>query len=390
MSVAGKRSHVEAQRTIWHIIDSDGIYGAEMMLLNLMEEQARSGLKSVLVSIGERGEHEKDIEKAARGKGLSVLPFRMKRGYSFRSARRLLRMADEEGVSILHSHGYKGNILIGTLPRWYRKIPMMRTLHGWTATRRGSKLWVYEMLDKCSLRTMDAVIRVNSSTGPCLGRTGESGKNSHIIENGIPLLTFDPESVKRSDPAIRDFCRDGFVIGVISRLSEEKGLVHLVEALRKIALQRNGWKAVIIGEGPQRDVVQRMIDEAALSKQILLAGYREQAWRYLPLFDVFVLPSLTEGLPLVILEAMQAKVPIVASNVGGIPGVLERGTRGLLVPPGDPDALAGAIMSIRSDSKKAQILAAAAFRAAREQYTSRRMAEEYQHVYDALLGKDAA
>jgi glycosyltransferase involved in cell wall biosynthesis len=358
------------------------------MLLTLMEQQVRMGLKPVLVSIGELGEQDKDIETAARARGIAVLPFRMKRGYSLGSARRLLRMAKEEGAAILHSHGYKGNILIGTLPRWYRKLPMMRTLHGWTATRKASKMWVYEMLDKYSLRTMDAVIKVNAMAGPRMSEAGKSRQIREVIENGIPLLAFDPESVKRSDPAVGDFCREGFIIGVISRLSEEKGLLHLVAALQQITRERNGWKAVIIGEGPHRNAVERTIRGASLSERVLLTGYRERAWRYLPLFSVFVLPSLTEGLPLVILEAMQAKVPIVATSVGGIPEVLGHGTRGLLVPPGVPDALAKAVMSVQTEPQKTDAMVEEAFVAATEKYTSRNMAEKYRLVYEEILGKD--
>ena len=144
-------------------------------------------------------------------------------------------------------------------------------------------------------------------------------------------------------------------------------------------------KAVVIGEGPQRHSLEAMVKDAGLSGKILFAGYRDYAYNYLPHFSVFVLPSLTEGLPITILEAMQAKIPIVASRVGGIPAVLENGKTGILVEPGNPNALADAIIRVWSDPQGLLEMGKRARETALTKYSSRRMAEDYLCVYNMII-----
>jgi glycosyltransferase involved in cell wall biosynthesis len=372
---------------ILHIIDSSGLYGAEIMLLNLMEEQRRMNLAPMLISLCDLNDQNNEMVEEAKKRDLTALQFRMKRGYSFNSAIKLVRLAQEAHVAIIHSHGYKGDILIGSLPKHIRGIPMVRTQHGRTSTKKLSKIWFYEALDWLIMRRMAAVIRVNKAAA--LHQTVNCLPDIHscIIENGIPELQFEPRAVVRTDPAVHEFCNDGFVIGTIARLSEEKGLIHLITALRILSQQNARVKAVVIGEGPQRQALEALVNDAGLAGKILFPGYRDHAYNYLQHFRVFVLPSLTEGLPITILEAMQSKVPIIASRVGGIPAVLEDGKTGILVEPGNPNALADAISRVLSDPQGSMQMGKRAREIALTKYSSRRMAEEYQHLYNSILRK---
>lgn len=370
---------------ILHIIDSSGIYGAEIMLLNLMEEQRRINLTPILLSLCDLDGQSNELVEEAKKRNVTAIPFRMKRGYSIGSAMQLVRLAHDAHVAIIHSHGYKGDILIGSLPREVRGIPMVRTQHGRTATKKLSKIWFYEVLDSLIMRRMAAVVRVNKAEATRQNVNDLPSAHAWVVENGIPELKFEPDSVVRTDPEVSEFCNDGFVIGTIARLSEEKGLIHLIAALRILSRHHAAFKAVIIGEGPERQSLLAMANEAGLSGKILFAGYRKDAYHYLPHFDVFVLPSLTEGLPITILEAMQAEVPIIATRVGGIPAVLENGKWGLLVEPGNPNALADAVTEVWSDPKGAAERGQSARETALTKYSSRRMAEDYQRVYDRIL-----
>jgi glycosyltransferase involved in cell wall biosynthesis len=372
---------------ILHVIDSDGLYGAEIMLLNLMEEQQRMDLIPVLLNICDLDGNENVMHEEIRKRNLTAIHFNMKRGYSLKSALNLVRLARDEQITIIHSHGYKGDILIGSLPNHIRKIPMVRTQHGRTSTKKLSKIWLYEILDKLIMRGMDAVVQVNNSA---LRREVDhdlAGAKNFIIENGIPELRFDSVTAFQSDSVVREFCKDSFVIGTICRLSEEKGLVNLIAALRILSAQYVNFKVVIIGEGPQRRPLQAMIDDAGLSSKIMLVGYRNNAYQYLPNFNVFALPSLTEGLPITILEAMQAEVPIIATRVGGIPEVLGNGRLGILIRPEDPKALADAITHVWSDPIAAVEMGKNARHVAITKYSSRRMAEDYLRVYEMVLRK---
>ncbi len=373
---------------ILHIIDSSGLYGAEIMLLNLMEEQRRMNLTPMLISLCDLDCQRDEMVEEAKKRDLTAIQFKMKRGYSLSSAIKLVRQAQEAHVAIIHSHGYKGDILIGSLPRYVRGIPMVRTQHGRTSTKKLSKIWFYEILDSLIMRRMDAVVRVNKADEGHQNNKYLTGAHSCIIENGIPQLKFEPESVLRADPEVSKFCKDGFVIGTIARLSEEKGLIHLIAALLIISRQNAAMKLVVIGEGTLRKSLETMVSDAGLSDKVLFAGYRDYAYNYLPYFHVFVLPSLTEGLPITILEAMQAKIPIIASRVGGIPTVLEDGETGILIEPGNPNALADAIMRVWSDPQGSLAMGQRARETALTKYSSRRMAEDYLRVYNMILQKE--
>lgn len=146
---------------ILHIIDSGGLYGAEIMLLSLAEEQVGQGLEPIIASIGEPGIKEKPLEIEAKKRGLRVKRFRMRPGPNFLGAVEILRFARQEGCELLHSHGYKGNILFGLLPRCMRQIPLIGSLHGYTSTTGFNKMRVYEWLDSLSLRFLDQVVLVN-------------------------------------------------------------------------------------------------------------------------------------------------------------------------------------------------------------------------------------
>ena len=138
---------------ILHIIDSGGLYGAEVMLLNLMGEQVALGLTPILVSIGDPGVAEKPLEAEAKRRGLRVEMFRMRPGPNILGAFEIMRFARGERAELLHSHGYKGNILFGFLPRFVRRMPMVTTLHGWTWSGGMTRMLLYEWLDSQSPRT---------------------------------------------------------------------------------------------------------------------------------------------------------------------------------------------------------------------------------------------
>jgi aspartate carbamoyltransferase len=151
---------------ILHVIDSSGIYGAETVLLNLASEQVARGDGPLLLSIGGPDVSEKAIETQARRLGIRCLPLRMRDGLNLAAGREILRVADDCRVDIIHSHGYKGNILLGLQRRGTRGIPVITTLHGWTATSTWSKLGLYRALDQRMLSRLDGVVLVNDAMRP--------------------------------------------------------------------------------------------------------------------------------------------------------------------------------------------------------------------------------
>lgn len=394
---------------ILHIIDSGGLYGAEVVLLNLVDEQIKMGLDPAIASIGEKNVGEKPFETEALNRGFRVIKFRMWPGPNFAGAWKILRFAHKEGFDLLHSHGYKGNILFGFLPKRIRKIPLITTLHGWTSTDSFTRMKLYEWLDAFSLKFIDAVVLVNKGMFSNPKLKNLNGINLYIINNGIPIpaaqfnnstdqpfnqsVTQQTQQTQRTqvtqvtrqlDKTIIDFCRKGYTIGSIGRLSEEKGYRYLIEAFYLMIQEGVDAYLLIIGEGSERNFLEQLIEKLSLTDKILLPGYCPAAHDYLSYLDVFVLPSLTEGLPITLLEAMQARVPIVATRVGGVPEVLENGKDGLLVEPRDPEKLADAISRIYHDTKIGSKLTDCAYKKVITDYTTEKMALQYLDIYREL------
>lgn len=368
---------------VLHIIDSGGLYGAEVMLLNLIAEQIKLGADPVICSIGELNISEKPLEKEARKRGFKVEIFRMRPGPNILGALKVLRFAHREHFNLMHSHGYKGNILFGFIPRKIRKIPLLSTLHGWTNTGSLNRMKIYEWLDSKSLKYIDAIVVVNKAmlSNPEFGN--QNGVNLFTINNGIPSheLNINTDTL---DKEIINFCRQGFTIGSIGRLSTEKGFDFLIGAVHKLIKNGIDLRLVIIGEGYKRDELQQEINKQNLSGKVYLPGYRNSANQYLPFFNIFALSSFTEGLPITMLEAMQAKIPIVATKVGGIPDVLENGITGILVSPYDTTGLAEGILTLYKDRKLRTDLTVKAEQTLKKEYTSSKMAKQYYKIYKEL------
>jgi glycosyltransferase involved in cell wall biosynthesis len=368
---------------ILHIIDSAGLYGAEMVVLALAEAQRQMGWQAVIASIGEPGIPTKAIEIEGRRRQIPVVPFRMRPGPNPAGVRDILWYARRERVHLLHLHGYKGDILFGFIPRRVLRMPRVATVHGWTHTGRINRLWAYEMLDTLSLRCLDAVVLVTARMRRHPRLRGLRPSRVHVVPNGIPDHVPVPAS-NAENGGIAEFCSRGPLLGAIGRLSREKGHAHLIDALHMLTGDFPGLRLLLIGDGPLREDLQRRTVAFGLADRVLFAGYRDQAWVYLPHMSLFVLPSLTEGLPITLLEAMRAGAAIVATEVGGVPAALGEGAAGVIVPPGDPARLALGIRSLLENPARACELGAAAHEAFVRRFSSRRMAEGYANIYRSV------
>jgi glycosyltransferase involved in cell wall biosynthesis len=178
-----------------------------------------------------------------------------------------------------------------------------------------------------------------------------------------------------------------FLIGSVGRLAPQKGQRYLLEAIQKMVAAGEDVALVLVGEGPLLGSLKAQVAASGLERRVFFAGFRPEVRDLMPEFDVFVLPSVWEGFGLVLLEAMAAGRAIVASRVSAIPEVVEDGVTGFLVPPGDSDALAEALVTLRRDGVKRERLGIAGAERLRRQFTLERMVERTIEVYRAVLGE---
>lgn len=215
-------------------------------------------------------------------------------------------------------------------------------------------------------------------------RLGYPPAKVRVIRNGVDVASWPVSRLDRARKRLElRLPATDILVGTVGRLDEQKGHATLIEACRQLA-RKAPVRCAIIGDGPRRKELQKLIRERELEQSVWLLGERDDVVQWLSAFDVFALPSLWEGLPNALLEAMAFGLPVVASNVDGVAEAVEDGKSGLLVPARNPAALAAALLRLASDPPLRARLGEAARKLIAERFTLPRMISEYEGAYEAL------
>lgn len=369
---------------VLHLIDSGGLYGAEKMLLTLCSEQIKQGLQPTILSCGTVSEKPKAVELEAERLGISCKAWRMKAGLNVKGMRKIWVWVHEHGFTHLHSHGYKFNILLALTKECADEVKLVTTVHGYVAPKLFSKMWLYEVLDRVALRNFERIILVSNAMEKIPAIQKQAAK-TQVVFNGLPVR-YEQEKLRGQEEILRDkFDLLGLAVG---RLSPEKGFDILVLALAALYKKRPDLKEkfgiIVYGEGGQRLELERLIYDNGLSENVFLAGYVNNAGSLMSHFDVLLMPSLTEGLPITLLEAVRSKLPVVASNVGAISTVLGESYR-YLVEPGKIESLEDvlALFLLQQDEIKQQTNAP--WEVFKKTFSSKVMAAAYLDQYTSTL-----
>jgi glycosyltransferase involved in cell wall biosynthesis len=358
------------------------VYGAERVILALAAEQRRQGHDASVLCVDPPGASA--FAAALRSAGVPAGHLAVPGGEGPAAARALLAAVRDAAPEVLHSHGYKTDVLLAALRPFARRPPLpplLATNHNWTGATPA--LRVYERLDALALRTFARVAAVSRASRAEMLARGLRPERVAVVPNGIALPAAAPDRERARAALARLVPAAGRapVVGYLGRLSPEKGARELAEALGSPLLAEA--RAVLVGDGPLRGEVEAALAARGLAGRAHLLGWRDDAAALLPAFDVLVLPSWREGVPLAALEAFAAGVPLVASRVGGMPDVVRDGETGLLVPARDPAALAAALASLLGDADRRRAMAAAAARDVRERFSAAAMARAYLDLYRA-------
>lgn len=367
---------------VLHLIDSGGLYGAEKMLLTLVSEQMAAGLLPTVLSAGETGIQNKAIEVEARRLGIPVIPWRMNPGFNLKAARDILRWAQSENYQILHSHGYKFNVLMGLWPESIRKIPLIATLHGYVRAKRFTKAWVYETIDRLILARLRRVVLVSEAMKRQVPEKIARSSKTVVIPNGMSIGSIRESASSEPAEAVFGFLSrfDSIVLGV-GRLSAEKGFVRLLDAFAVLRQSHELLGLIIIGEGKQRAALERQVSDLGLEDFVQLPGYVDEVPAVMKRSDVLCMPSLTEGLPITLLEAMAVGIPIVACDVGEIDKVLGHGAGGRIVRYEGASQLAGELAAVLDHKDSVDEQVEWARNRVETDYSANAMMESYLAVY---------
>jgi glycosyltransferase involved in cell wall biosynthesis len=366
-----------------HLTASTFFGGPERQILGL-SRQLLPSVGSVILSFAEGGRCQAFLDQVGKT-GFLGHALTHDTPWLRAATRELTHALERLGVGVLCCHGYKADLL-GRIAARRRGIPVVAVSRGWTA--ESLKVRVYESLDRFNLRWMDRVVCVSEGQASKVRRAGVDPAHVTVIHNAIDASRF-------SDPDLRylRWLHEWFekprrmIVGSAGRLSPEKGFEVLVEAAARVQARDDSIGFIHFGDGPGREGMRQAIDSAGLNDDFILAGMRNDLDRFYPFFDLLALPSYTEGLPNVVLEAFAARVPVVATSVGGTPEVIEDGVSGHLVPPGDPAMLAECILDVLADDQRRLAMGQRGYKRVCQAFTFDAQARAYTRLFASLLGE---
>ena len=375
-----RQADAPSQRTICQLLHSLTVGGAEV-LAERLARQLGGEFRVVFACLDDLGE----LGRSLRSDGFPVHVLHRRPGLDLGCVRRLSRLLRQERVDVIHAHQYTP-FFYATAARLLRaRLPVMFTEHGRHQPdypRR--KRMIY---NRAVLRQADRVIGVGETVRQALiANEGIAPARTSVIYNGIDLAAFDARTVDRASVRREiGVGPDDFVIAQVARLDYLKDHATAVRTIARVAEQNRQARLVIVGEGPLRGEIEQQIARACGTEIVRMLGLRRDVGRILAAADAFLLTSVSEGIPLTVIEAMAAGLPVVSTAVGGVPEVIVDGETGLLAPAGDDQDLAQALLILSADGGLRTRMGEAGRRRAHDVFSEEKMHAGYRECYNEML-----
>jgi glycosyltransferase involved in cell wall biosynthesis len=384
---------------VCHVITADLWAGAEVQVATLVSYLAARPEVQVSAVLFNDGWLASEL----RALGITVAVVGERQHTPLGIIRFLTRFFRRHRVELIHTHRYKDNIL-GSIAAIFAGVPhVIRTVHGCSEPMRGwdwLKFQLYQALDLAALWSRaDRVVAVSRRMVDTLKASGYRPGTLTAVHNGVDLSKIHPTGFVRQTREAIGLRPGDVVIGTAGRLTPVKGHEYLVRAAARIVQQESHARFLFIGSGPLepglRDLARRLaVDHACVFVDPAI-DRRASVYDLIAAMDVFVLPSLHEGIPMALLEALALQRPVVASAVGGVPEVVTHEATGLLVEPKNERALADACLDLVGDRGRARGLALRGRRRVEREFSHERNGETMLGLYHAVAaqtraGNDAA
>ncbi len=368
---------------ILHVISSSGMYGAEAVILSLMRTLSAGPHASALGVFDNAAGPNRQLFDAAVSQGLEAYLIPCAGQVDRATIAGIRALAASTDADVVHAHGYKADVY-SFLALRRLKLPLVSTCHTWYDTNRIVTL--YGKLDRFVLRRFARVVAVSEDVRRRLLGAGVQAGRIRIVRNGIDLRPFASAS-----PSLRTNLTPGApLIGLVGRLAWEKGVDIFLDSAARVLAEFPTARFVVVGDGPDRPVLERSCRELGLDYALTFLGRRDDMASVYASLDIMVSASRQEGLPIALLEGMASGLPIVATAVGEVTGIVCDAVTGLLVPPKDPAALSAAILKVLRDTDRRTQFSRAARELVAREYSADRMTADYLRIYEDALAARAS
>jgi glycosyltransferase involved in cell wall biosynthesis len=382
---AGFQLHAAQEATVCQLVHGLSMGGAEI-LVGRLARGLRHRYRFIVACLDQVGELGEGLVQ----EGIKVAHLGRQPGFDWRCVRKLSRLFATEKIRIVHAHQCTPFAYSLATRFFGRRPPVLFTEHGrfYPDVRSLKRKWFNNVL----AASHDRFVAVGESVRQALIKNeGLHPNRIQVVYNGITL------SRTSDEPANRDDLRralgasdDDFIVLQVARLDPIKDHKTAIHAVARAAHGNSRIRLLIVGDGPERMEIEREIKSQALDERVALLGQRNDVHCLLDAADAFLLTSLSEGIPLTIIEAMAAGVPVVATSVGGVPELITDEVNGLLARAGDVDGLAAALLRISRDGLLRKRLASRASLDAEIHFSEDRMIMEYERIYQEMLAVDVS
>lgn len=360
---------------IVHLLNPASYGGIETVVEALVRELVKRSEPCVVALVVDADAVNSSFAEKYANAGASVEVIPVQHRQYREEYRAIARMLTKVGATVVHSHGYRMDVMSRFASKT-ANVPWVTTLHGFTGGDVRNR--VYERLQRFAVKSAARVIAVSRPIGEIAAASGVNRARLSIVRNAIPAFSPEPRASAQQQLALDPSAR---WVGWVGRMSAEKDPLLFADAIR--AMSRKDVRGIMIGDGPEMTQLRESAAELLTEGRLVLAGPQANAKRFFSAFDALVISSVTEGTPMVVLEAMQAGIPVIGTAVGGMPDLLSDGA-GVVVSQRTPEALAAGVLRVLNDEplRHQQISAARARMAS--QYNVENWINEHLDIYHSV------
>jgi glycosyltransferase involved in cell wall biosynthesis len=360
-----------------------GYYGAERVVVTLSAALEEMGVRSVVATfVDARNATDVGIKEKASALGLTTKEILCEGRFDRNSVAALRDIVARHQIDVIHCHGIKPS-LYSLLAAPKSKMGFVSTCHLWVIESKRD--WLISALERALLHRFDEVVAVSATIVPELRRFGIRAK---VVDNGIDLKPFRNP---RGDLIHEMGWQGRPIIGAIGRLASQKGLPYLLRAAAEVLRENPTALFVFAGDGPDREALEAEAIDLGVQHAVRFLGVQENIPALLASIDVLAMPSVSEGMPMALLEAMACGKAVVASRVGAISKVIDHRVNGLLIDSRDVSGLAACINEILGSGDFRRGLGRAARQTIEARFSAETMAKNYLEIYrEAVANKVGA
>ena len=369
---------------VMHLIATNFYGGPEKQIVTHLKRLNNNIFKPVLASYVEKDINNEILEKAAN-EDIHACPIPMANAIDFRALLKLEHLVKTESIDLLCAHGYK-SIIMGWYVAKKLNIPFLVFSRGYTS--EDIKVSFYEWLERKVLHKVTGIIYVSEGQKNKLHSLGVYGQNEWVVHNAIEIPEYEEKKVKIIKKNIYkelSIPENNKLVVTAGRLSPEKGHHYLIDAISKTNHELENITFVICGDGVNRRRLQDQAKKLHVDNKCMFVGFRRDMDKIYQAMDLFILPSLTEGLPNVILESFSYMKPVIATKVGGVPELVHNNKNGILIDAANTDQLADAIINCLKSDERMKALGEAGLRTVQENFTFAKQTMALEQIYKQVL-----